>query len=60
MVPEKSSGSCSYRFMECSASLMDDGTMEGDIEDGKVKLEVLVTVEVAVGSELTSEGRSRE
>ena len=46
--------------MECSASLMDDGMMEGDIEDGKVKLEVLVTVEVAVGSELTSEGRSRE
>ena len=31
---------------------MDDGTMEGDIEVGKEKLEVLVTVEVAVGSEL--------
>ena len=46
--------------MECSASLMDDGAIEGDFEVGKVKLEVLVTVEVAVGSELTSEGRSRE
>ena len=34
--------------MEGSASLMDGGAMEGDVEVDKVEPEVLVTVEVAV------------